>query len=277
MDRKLIFLDVDGTLTRPGSNEVPPSALAAIRAARRAGHRVFLCSGRSLGMLAPLLSLGFDGVVASAGGYVLCGEELLFDCPMTERQRTVALRLMAENGVFRTLEARDACYCDEGVRDFLAVQCGGGSEVLRWRSALEKELGIRPMAEYDGRALYKIVFHCEREAQLAPVIAALGEEFCFQLQEDETYRYCHGEIINRRFDKGRAVCRVARRLGVALADTVGFGDSRNDLEMLRTVGLGVCMGGGSPALRAVSRMVCPAVEEDGLAAAFRELGLSAQA
>ena len=61
---KLIFLDIDGTLTTPGSNEPPQSALDAIKAAQKKGHKVFLCSGRNPGMLSPLLKFGFDGVVA---------------------------------------------------------------------------------------------------------------------------------------------------------------------------------------------------------------------
>ena len=35
-------------------------------------------------MLMPLLKYGFDGVVASSGGYIRCGEEVIYDCPMTE-------------------------------------------------------------------------------------------------------------------------------------------------------------------------------------------------
>ena len=42
MSRKIIFLDIDGTLTVPGSNEPPASALKAIRAAQENGHKVFL-------------------------------------------------------------------------------------------------------------------------------------------------------------------------------------------------------------------------------------------
>ena len=40
MGKKLIFLDIDGTLTTPGSNEPPQSALDAIRAAQKKGNLV---------------------------------------------------------------------------------------------------------------------------------------------------------------------------------------------------------------------------------------------
>ena len=59
MAEKLIFLDIDGTLTPPGSNTPPESAMRAIRSAQARGHRIFLCTGRNPDMLSPVLRLGF--------------------------------------------------------------------------------------------------------------------------------------------------------------------------------------------------------------------------
>ena len=273
MNKKLIFLDIDGTLTAPGSNEPPASALAAIRAAQAEGHRVFLCTGRNYDMLKPLLKFGFDGAVASGGGYVFTDGQVLYDCPMTEEQKERALRLFAEGGVLRTIEARDASYCDEGMGEFLQRSSGGNSELLRWREALEKDLGIRPMREYDGRPIYKVVFMCAAADQLAPAIRELEGEFYFLVQDMAGANCLNGELINRKFDKGTGIRRVCEALGVPLEDTIGFGDSMNDLEMIQTVAVGVCMANGSPTLKKHCTMVCPAVEEDGLTTAFRELGL----
>ena len=47
MSRKLIFLDIDGTLTQAGSNTPPESAMKAVRMAQAKGHLVFLCTGRN--------------------------------------------------------------------------------------------------------------------------------------------------------------------------------------------------------------------------------------
>ena len=273
MNKKLIFLDIDGTLTAPGSNVPPQSALDAIRAAQALGHKVFLCTGRNYDMLRPLLAYGFDGAVASGGGYVFMGDQILFDCPMTEEQKERALRLFAEGGVLRTIEARDASYCDPGMGEFLQQCSGGNSELLRWREALEKDLGIRPMAEYDGRPIYKVVFMCARAEQLAGAIRELEGEFYFLVQDLAGANCLNGELVNRKFDKGSGIRQVCRALDMPLSDTVGVGDSMNDLEMIETVGTGVCMANGSPNLKKRSDLVCPSVDEDGLAWAFRELGL----
>ena len=274
MKRKLIFLDIDGTLTTPGSNIPPASALEAIRLAQAAGHRVFLCTGRNLDMLKPLLAYCFDGAVASGGGYVFAGDQVLYDCPMTAGQKDKALRLFAEGGVLRTIEAKDASYCDEGMGEFLQQSSGGNSELLRWREALEKDLGIRPMKEYDGRPIYKVVFMCAKAEQLAPAIRELENEFYFLVQDLAGANCLNGELINRRFDKGTGIRRVCEALGYAIEDTIGFGDSMNDLEMIQTVDISVCMANGSPTLKKQSDLVCPAVEDDGLAWAFAQLGLA---
>ena len=271
--RKLIFLDIDGTLTTPGSNVPPESALEVIREARERGHKVLLCTGRNLDMLKPLLEYGFDGAVASAGGYVVLDGEVLFDYPMSEKQRETALRLFEQNGVLRTIEAKDASYCDEGMGEFLQRVSGGNSELARWREAIERDLKIRPISEYDGRPIYKIVFMCETAEQLAPAVKALNRDFYFLIQDMTAANCINGELINRKFDKGSGVRRVAEVLGIPLEDTIGFGDSMNDAEMIETVGTGVCMENGSPVLKKLSDLVCPPVEEDGLAWAFRELGL----
>ena len=91
MRKKIIFLDIDGTLTEPGSNVPPESAMKAVRGAQEKGHYVFLCTGRNYDMLSPLLPLGFDGMVASCGGYVRFKDQVIYDCPMTEEQKERAM------------------------------------------------------------------------------------------------------------------------------------------------------------------------------------------
>ncbi|MBD5084838.1 MAG: HAD family hydrolase [Clostridiales bacterium] len=275
MEHKLIFLDIDGTLTEPGKNEPPTSAVEAVRIARANGHRVVLCSGRSRGMLSPLLAYGFDGLVGSAGGYIEYGGQVIYDCPMTPEQQGQAMRVLADNGIFRTVEGKEHSYTDEGFKQFLRENAGAGgnSELLRWREQIEGELGIRPMAEYQGEPIYKIVFMCRRAEDLQGPMRVLGDSFGFCLQGTDQYGVINGELINKAFHKGTAVQRLSQYTGVPIEDTIAFGDSMNDLEMIQTAGLGICMGNGSEALKKIADEVCPPVGEDGLFRAFQSHGL----
>ena len=279
MGKKLIFLDIDGTLTVPGSNEPPQSALDAIKAAQKKGNLVFLCSGRNPGMLEPLLKYGFDGVIACAGGYITVGDELIYDMPMPLEESNLAIEKLHEKGVFCTVEGRDGAWGDENIGAFLDNAVGedqkGNSEIERWRKALAGSLHIRPMSEYDGTPVYKVVIMCLHPEQLEPAREVLEDKYNFCMQEikDPYHRCLNGELINRKYDKGRAILRICEHLGVPVEDTIGFGDSMNDLEMIQTVGTSVCMDNGSDALKAISDIVCPSVEEDGMAKAFAQLGL----
>ena len=106
-------------------------------------------------MLSPLLPFGFDGVVASCGGYIRFGNQVIYDCPMTEEQKVRAMNVLKKNGVFRTVECMNGSYTDEGFKEFLESHGneGGNSELLRWRRQVEDSLNIRPMAEYQGQRL----------------------------------------------------------------------------------------------------------------------------
>ena len=279
MGNKLIFLDIDGTLTTPGSNEPPQSALKAISAAQAKGHKVFLCSGRNPGMLSPLLKYNFDGVIACACGYITVVDEVIYDMPMTKEESELAIEKLHETGVFCTIECRDGAFGDENLGAFLESNAGedgkGNSEIERWRKALASSLHIRPIGEYDGTPAYKVVIMCLHPEQLEPAREVLEDRYNFVIQEitDPAHRCINGELINRKYDKGRGILRICEYLGVPVEDTIGFGDSMNDLEMIQTVGTSVCMDNGAEALKKISDIVCPAVEEDGMAKAFEQLGL----
>ena len=287
---KLIFLDIDGTLTAPGENTPPQSAVDAIAKARSNGHKVFLCTGRNPDMLRPLLRYQFDGFIGCAGGYVAVrpfgtppsgvGEdysEILYDHPMTDSQRDTALTALHNPGVFCTIEAEKGSWGDENLGDFLSSQGEGNSEIERWRKALSANLGIKPMSQYDGSPVYKVVIMCTDMKQLDEAKAALGDEFNFVMQEvkvgGSSSTCINGEIINKAFNKGLGVEIICKRYNVPISETIGFGDSMNDLEMIQTVGFSVCMANGSEKLKSLSDMVCPSVSDDGLAKAFAELKL----
>lgn len=273
MSQKLIFLDIDGTLTEPGSNVPPDSALEAMKKTKEKGNKVFLCTGRNVGMLSPLLKYDFDGMVALGGGYVMVGDEVIFDCPMDNAQRDLAMDVLKRNGVFRTIEARDATYGDESLGDFLKDAEGGNSEIERWRKALAEGLGIRPMSEYDGRPIYKVVIMCTKSEQLDEAKEVLGKDFAFMIQDVAAHNCLNGDIVNRKFDKGQGIRLICDKLGVPIEDTYGFGDSMNDKEMIETVGTSVVMDNGSETLKKMADVVCPSVTEDGLYKAFADLGL----
>lgn len=275
MKRKIIFLDIDGTLTEPGRNEPPESALEAIRKAQEKGNLVFLCTGRNYDMLSPLLRYGFDGVIASSGAYILCGKEVIYDCPMTKEEQERTLDVLQRNRVYRTVECADGAYTDEVFKQFLEENAGenSNSELLRWRRQIEASLNIRPMSEYAGQPIYKVVMMFQNAEQLTEPRKVLGETFDFCIQERDGFGFVNGELIKKEYNKGTALRRVCEHYGIPVEDSVAYGDSMNDLEMLETAGVAVCMENGSGKLKEFADDVCPSVTQDGIYHSFRKYGL----
>lgn len=272
MKKKIIFLDIDGTLTEPGCNEPPASAMQAIRRTQEKGNLVFLCTGRNYDMLSPLLSYGFDGVIASSGAYIRCGEEVIYDCPMTDKEQETVMKLLKENGIFRTVECLDGSYTDEGFKEFLKKNAGvnGNSELLRWRRQIEKSLNIRPMSEYGGQPIYKIVMMVLSEEQLSEPRRVLGDKFDFCIQEHDRSSFVNGELIKKDYNKGTALKKVCAYYDVSVENSIAYGDSMNDLEMMEAAGLSVCMENGSGKLKELADDICPSVQDDGIYHSFEK-------
>lgn len=274
MTKKLLFIDIDGTLTKGGENIPPKSALQAIKATQEKGNLVFLCTGRNRGMLAPLLQYNFDGYVGCGGGLVEVQGNIIYDHPMTSAQRDLAMKVLKDNGVFRTIESKDVTYGDENLGSFLEAKNETNSEIERWRKALSESLGIVPISTYDGHPIYKVVIMCEKEEQLSEARKYLEKDFNFVIHEIKEHNSClNGDLVNRAFDKGRAIQKVCDYLQIPIEDTYGFGDSMNDLEMLEIVGHSICMGNGAQALKDICEYVTDTVENDGLYKAFEEFDL----
>ena len=84
-------------------------------------------------------------------------------------------------------------------------------------------------------------------------IARLEETGNFLFARWENLDYC--EIFYKDAGKGNALMRLADELGIDRCDTIGVGDSTNDLTLIRSAGLGLCMSNGHGALKEIADAV----------------------
>lgn len=76
------------------------------------------------------------------------------------------------------------------------------------------------------------------------------------------------ELLPAGADKGRALTRLGELLGVTPAEMAAIGDSDNDAEMLRAVGMPVAMGNADAALKNLAKYVTADCDHDGVAQAI---------
>lgn len=82
------------------------------------------------------------------------------------------------------------------------------------------------------------------------------------------------EINAQGATKGEAILRLAKHLGLAPEQTMGFGDGENDVTMIRMAGIGVAMGNALESLKEDADYVTCTNDEDGVAAAIEKLVLT---
>ena len=115
---KFLFYDIDGTLVGK-SKFVTEKTKQAIKQAQENGHKAFLCTGRApTSIVGDILDIGFDGIVCSAGGFVIVDGEYIFENLMNQYVLSEVMTLFINNQVLFTLETKDAIYETPGVSEF---------------------------------------------------------------------------------------------------------------------------------------------------------------
>ena len=85
------------------------------------------------------------------------------------------------------------------------------------------------------------------------------------------------EVNPRDANKGAGLARLAVDLSIPRERVMAIGDQDNDVTMIEWAGLGVVMGNGSPASKAVANWIAPSINEDGAAVAIEKFILDAGA
>lgn len=117
---KLVFIDIDGTLADE-NHVVPESAKIACKQAQANGHKLFICTGRSVPKIErSILDLGFDGVVSVAGAQANIGDRLLFQHLVPPEAVDAAMAYFAKHHIESyQWQGADGMYISEGYRQHL--------------------------------------------------------------------------------------------------------------------------------------------------------------
>ncbi len=258
--KKAIFFDIDGTLW--GQDDViPESTKEAIRRLKEAGHLVIICTGRTAVYVQDeaLLSLDFDGFIYGCGTRIDYKGETVFDREFMQEEAGLAVKVFKEHGMTTLMEGNEYFY------------------------STRAELSRDPYGRYLYEALGPLFLEIDEHEndwhtsklsvllngnELDPVKEKLDPPFDFILHGSYVM-----EIVPNGFSKSSGITHLCEILGIPLADTVAFGDSNNDIDMLKTVGIGVAMGNGKDEVKEIADYVTDSLQNDGILKACEHLGL----
>jgi Cof subfamily protein (haloacid dehalogenase superfamily) len=275
--RKAVFLDVDGTLLND-RGLVPDSARAAVRAARANGHQVFLCTGRSLAELwGEIMDIGFDGVIAAAGGYVAVDGQVLAHQNVPVDQVRRVMEYFDARGINYFLEANSGLYGSATIKAQMRQVLYGGvtdEDVLA-----ELERGFAPFID-------RLIVGADMLRDDINKISFLGSDVPFEAIRAEfagtfdvipatvpQFEPNSGELAIAGVHKAGAIEILLEHLDIPVADTMAYGDGHNDLEMLAYVHVGVAMGNAHQRAKEVADDITGSPDEDGILTSFTKYGL----
>lgn len=277
--RKIIFLDVDGTLV-DYHNRIPESAIRAIRQARENGHLVYVCTGRSRAEMQPeLWEIGLDGMIGGNGSYVEHQGQVIMHQLLSEDDSRAIVDWLHERGLEFYLESNNGLFASENfrerARETLRIYSMNKGKTAEEVADQEVEDVIHGMI-FDGQLyrndLNKVSFvldsyqdHLDSKQAFPQLVAntwgGRGESALF------------GDLGVKDIDKAHAISVLLDHLGASQVDTIAFGDAKIDIPMLDYCAVGVAMGNGGAEILAMADMITDDVEEDGLYHAFERLGL----
>ena len=265
-----VFVDVDGTLC-DSRQRVPDSAIRALAQARERGHRLFVCTGRSVPEVYPrFVDLGFEGIVGGAGGYAAVGNEVLLDERMPREHVDVLTALWEDLDAFFIWQGPDQMGPSEGYLDFFVPRAGKHPE--DW---IEYAQSITPfIVDIDGGSFTKVTAYVPPEkASMERVTAALPDGYRAIIGSVGAAGYVPFEVVPTHLSKAVGIRAICEHVGIPLSHTVALGDSNNDVEAVARAAVGISIGGVCDDLVAVADIVAPAVGQGGLAWALAAAGL----
>lgn len=261
MRYRLIALDLDDTLLDADS-KISPRNMRAIREAAGRGVMVTIATGRMFRTGLPYvraLALNVDWPMINCHGALIKTTEskkVIYHRPL-DSELAAAIAGEAEAGGYHV----NVC-----IGDRLYIQ--EENEFSRY---------YRTIADVDLEAVGRMTPFLEHSREAPTKLTVINWDG--ELQEIEAYlRAKYGEkivalqssgyfleITDRRATKGQALQRLAERQGVRREEIIAFGDSFNDLDMIRYAGLGVAVANARPEVRRAADLVTAANIEDGVA------------
>lgn len=259
----LLFFDIDGTLlTLDDRHFIPDSAKEALGEARANGHRIFINTGRvKTAIDRELLEFGFDGLVCGCGTYIEYGGQELFHRSIPQKTCREYARILKESGFQAVYEGKERLFLfgdHENVPFFKFIYA-----YFTKNSEYPIERPEHPEFGFDKFTAVRMP-----DSDMETFHSVFDREFTMMPHTDRVY-----EMVPRGFSKATGMQFLMDRLGVSVEDCYAFGDSVNDMEMLRFAGHAVAMGNAPEEVRGIAEYCTTEVMEDGIRGALLHYGL----
>lgn len=262
MKQSALFFDIDGTILSEITMKIPQSAMDAMRAAKEAGHLLFINTGRTLCSIPAIIKqFPFDGFLCGCGTYLTYQDEVLFSSSLPEKRGREIIDKMIECRLDGIVEAVDDIYLPERISRFDRLE---GSR----RYFQNEGLGMECYLE-TGRFIYdKLFVYADKKSDRESFFKFIESDMVVIDRGEDTY-----ECTQKAYSKATACDFILKKFKMEKEQAYVFGDSMNDLSMFEYAEHTIAMGNHAEGLEPYTEYVTAKVEEDGIAKALAHYGL----
>lgn len=261
----LIAFDMDGTLL--GSDKkVREDSISAINRAVRAGKTVALSTGRSLAELTDFRDQ-FDSIhyfMCASGAYIYDNFEnkVLYSQPIPSRIISVLFERVSREDLMVHIHSNEMLV-QKDKQQHMSDYNMGIYQPMFDRITLK----IRDLERYclkTGVPVYKFNLYCRNACQRSAMKERLCDLPISIAYAETTSLECSAAGVS----KASGLVWLCRHMGIPVECAIAVGDADNDLEILKTAGLGIAMGNANENARSVCDVIVAGNDEGGCAEAI---------
>lgn len=270
MEKKLILLDVDGTLISY-SNILPDSAVKAIHLAQHQGHFCYIVTGRSRSHIEDeILNIGLNGIIGGNGAYIEAQNQVIKNQAFSLEDVKRIVDYLDCHGLAYFMEANDGLYGSHhfSKRAIPTLQKYG------IKNPVIKEVYPNmtfPQSLYQENVI-KINFILESYQDYLNFKQDFPE-FQVTTWGGQGENALFGDCTLKGIDKKDAILQLAHYLHIDQKDIIAFGDAEIDISMFEISGISVCMNNGREKAKKAATYITDDVLNDGLYKAFEHFHL----
>lgn len=263
---RIVASDLDGTLLNSDAR-ISEENQEAIKRISEMGGFFVPCTGRTLYEMNPeIRDNPYIRYIIHSDGSVIydkATDQRMSMC-MSKEVSGHLFDVLAEQPTFYTVRYNRNVYNDasmqrDEVYDFFGIDHYSRNVVIPWSKKVIDgfDAFCRSCEEIE---MVGVFFHTiEERDRCLNRLEAIGD---YGFIRWEGLNYC--EIFSKDAGKGNALLRLARELGFDRSQTIGVGDSTNDLTMIRSAGLGLAMSNACDSLKAAADAIICSNDEHGI-------------
>lgn len=254
---RLIALDIDGTLTGNSENTVSARNIEAIRRAQEQGVFVTIATGRACFATRVFWRmLHIEGPSIQYGGAWTVDtrtDELLDSVTLSPEIVRDVMRFAREIGAPAQLYQNDRIYIERENPFTRAYVDKSGMPLVIDPDICDRLYENVPKVLAFSEPMHEQELHARFMERFGDVAHVTRSQSTFV------------EINDFAATKGRALKRLAERMGLCREEVAAVGDSYLDIDMVEWAGTGVCVENGVDEVRRAADLIVPACAEDGVA------------